>query len=68
MSFVPPHFSPYVIYVDTNNLIAGQMYDTTPKTGDPIHPKWFAAIGMACVSVILFATSDGRKRKKYKTA
>jgi hypothetical protein len=68
ISFVPPHFSPYVIYVDTNNLIAGQMYDTTPKTGDPIHPKWFASLGMAGVSVLLFATSDGRKRKKYKTA
>lgn len=68
ISFVPPHFSPYVIYVDTNNLIAGQMLDSTPATGDPIHPKWFAAIGMACVSVLLFVLSDGRKRKKYRAA
>ena len=68
ISFVPPHFSPYVIYVDTNNLTAGQTLDSTPTTGDPIHPKWFLAIGMACVSVILFAASDGRKRKKYRTA
>lgn len=68
VSFVPPHFSPYVIYVDTNNLIAGQMLDATPATGDPIHPKWFAAIGMACVSVLLFVLSDGRKRKKYRAA
>jgi len=68
VSFVPQHFSPYVIYVDTNNLIAGQMYDTTPATGDPIHPKWFAAIGMACVSILLFVMSDGRKRKKYRAA
>lgn len=66
ISFVPPHFSPYVIYVDTNNLTAGQMLDSTPKTGDPIHPKWFAAIGMACLSVILFVTSDGRGRKRKK--
>ncbi len=68
ISFVPPHFSPYVIYVDTNNLTAGQTLDSTPSTGDPIHPKWFLAIGMACVSVLLFAASDGRKRKKYRTA
>lgn len=68
ISFVPPHFSPYVIYVDTNNLIAGQMLDSTPATGDPIHPKWFAAIGMACVSILLFVLSDGRKRRKYRAA
>jgi len=68
VSFVPPHFSPYVIYVDTNNLIAGQMLDATPATGDPIHPKWFAAIGMACVSILLFVLSDGRKRRKYTAA
>lgn len=68
ISFVPPHFSPYVIYVDTNNLVAGQTFDSTPATGDPIHPKWFIAIGMACISVIMFATSDGRKRKNIKMA
>ena len=68
VSFIPPHFSPYVIYVDTNNLIAGQMLDATPATGDPIHPKWFAAIGMACVSILLFVLSDGRKRKNYRAA
>ena len=48
ITFTPPHFSPYVIYVDTNNLIAGLSYDQTPQTGDPIHPKWFLAIGFAC--------------------
>ncbi len=68
ISFVPPHFSPYVIYVDTNNLIAGQTLDQTPSTGDPIHPKWFLATGMACLSIILFATSDSRKKRNFKTA
>lgn len=67
ISFVPPHFSPYVIYVDTNNLVAGQMLDATPTTGDPIHPKWFAAIGMACISILLFVMSDGKKRRNYRT-
>jgi hypothetical protein len=66
ISFVPPHFSPYVIYVDTNNLTAGLMYDSTPSTGDPIHPKWFAVAGMACLSVLLFVGSDGHKRRRYK--
>ena len=68
ISFVPPHFSPYVIYVDTNNLVAGQNFDSTPATGDPIHPKWFLAIGMACLSVILFVSGDGRKRRIIRTA
>jgi hypothetical protein len=68
ISFVPQHFSPYVIYVDTSNLTAGLMYDSTPSTGDPLHPKWFAVIGMACVSVLLFVGSDGRRRRRYRTA
>ena len=46
-----------MIYVDTANLTAGTI-DTTPKTGDPIHPKWFLAIGMACISLILFFKKD----------
>jgi hypothetical protein len=68
ISFVAPHFSPYVIYVDKSNLSAGLMYDATPSTGDPIHPKWFAALGMACISIVLFVASDGRKRRRYRTA
>lgn len=66
MSFTAPHFSPYVAYVDTQNLVAGQMLDATPKTGDPIHPKWFLAAGMACLSIILFASGD--KKRKIKIA
>ena len=57
INFTATHFSPYVIYVDTANLTAGTI-DTTPKTGDPIHPKWFLAIGMACISLILFFKKD----------
>ncbi len=57
INFTAAHFSPYVIYVDTANLTAGTI-DATPKTGDPIHPKWFLAIGMACISLILFFKKD----------
>lgn len=63
--FTASHFSPYTIYVDTGNLTEG-MLDTTPKTGDPIHPKWFLSIGLACLSIILFMKRD--KRTKVKTA
>lgn len=63
--FTASHFSPYTIYVDTGNLTEG-MLDTTPKTGDPIHPKWFLSIGLACLSIILFMKKD--KRTKVKTA
>ena len=63
--FMATHFSPYTIYVDTGNLTES-MLDTTPKTGDPIHPKWFLSIGLACLSVILFLKKD--KGVKAKTA
>ena len=63
--FTATHFSPYTIYVDTGNLTEG-MLDTTPKTGDPIHPKWFLSIGLACLSIILFMKKD--KKVKLKTA
>lgn len=62
--FTASHFSPYTVYVDTGNLTEG-MLDTTPKTGDPIHPKWFLSIGLACLSVILFMKKD--KAVKVKT-
>lgn len=57
LNFTASHFTPYAIYVDTANLSAGAI-DATPKTGDPIHPKWFLAIGMACISLILFFKKD----------
>lgn len=63
--FTATHFSPYTIYVDTGNLTEG-MLDVTPKTGDPIHPKWFLSIGLACLSIILFLKKD--KNAKVKTA
>ncbi len=66
IQFTATHFSPYTIYVDKANLTEG-LIDATPKTGDPIHPKWFLAIGLACVSVILFAKKD-KVQPKVKTA
>ena len=57
INFTATHFSPYVIYVDTANLTDATI-DSTPKTGDPIHPKWFLAIGMACISLVLFFKRD----------
>lgn len=63
ITFKAEHFSPYVIYVNTQNLSAGATYDRTPKTGDGIHPKWFLSAGLACVSVFLFLKKDKRKGK-----
>ena len=42
--------------------------DSTPKTGDPIHPKWFLAVGMACISMILFFKRDKSVMVKRKAA
>ncbi len=62
--FTAEHFSPYVIYVDTENLTAGTITDSTPKTGDGIHPKWFLSIGLACISVVLFMKKDKKVLRK----
>lgn len=66
ISFTATHFSPYTVYVDTSNLSAG-VSDSTPKTGDLIHPKWFLAIALACVSLILLLKKD-KKQPNVKTA
>lgn len=66
INFTATHFSPYVIYVDTANLTEATI-DATPKTGDPIHPKWFLALGMASLSLILFFKRD-KSLIKAKTA
>lgn len=63
VTFTATHFSPYTIYVDTGNLSAQGMLDVTPKTGDPIHPKWFLSIGLACLSIILFIKKDKTAKK-----
>lgn len=63
VTFKAEHFSPYVIYVDTRNLTAGTVSDTTPKTGDGIHPKWFLSMGLASISVFLFLKRDRRVKK-----
>lgn len=60
MTFTATHFSPYGVYVDTQNLTASM--DMTPKTGDGIHPKWFLAVGLLCASVVLFMKKDEKKR------
>ena len=67
VNFTATHFSPYVIYVDTANLTEATI-DTTPKTGDPIHPKWFLALGLASVSLILFFKRDRKVVINTKTA
>ena len=68
VTFTAEHFSPYVIYVETNNLSEGYVADNTPKTGDGIHPKWFLSIGLACMAVVLFMKKDKRALQKVKVA
>ncbi len=58
MNFTATHFSPYVIYVDTDNLTASGTLDSTPKTGDMIHPKWFLVIGLVAAALFMFLKRD----------
>lgn len=64
VTFTAEHFSPYVIYADLGNLVTNPGTDHTPQTGDGIHPKWFLAIGLACLSFIMFMQKDARGDKK----
>lgn len=64
ITFVAPHFSPYVIYADTSDLSAGTVLDSTPKTGDGIAPKWFLSMGLAAVAVFLFVKKDKKRVAK----
>ena len=67
ITFTATHFSPYTIYVDTGNMtVSTGTLDSTPKTGDGIHPKWFLSIGLACISIILFTKKDRRYVKVYR--
>ena len=71
--FNTSHFSPYGIYeydgfggtgVVSNGkaIIRGGIKDNTPDTGDPIHPKWFLALGLAALAcVFLFYKGQGKK-------
>lgn len=70
VTFTAEHFSPYVIYVDITNLSDGTISDSTPTTGDGIHPKWFLSIGLACLSFVMFMVKDNGKspKKKQKVA
>lgn len=66
ISFTATHFSPYVIYVDTANLNADVIIDSTPKTGDGIHPKWFLSVGLLCISIVLFLKKDKQQEPAPK--
>ncbi len=58
VTFVATHFSPYAIYVDTANLGSGTTQDSTPQTGDGIHPKWFLSIGFLASAIFLYMKKD----------
>ncbi len=68
VTFTAEHFSPYVIYVDTGKAVSSggtsDVSDSTPKTGDGIHPKWFLSIGLASLSFVMFMQKDNKKKKQ----
>lgn len=54
------HLSPFAIY-HTEGTGNGRL-DVSPDTGEGIHPKWFAALGLLSLSAVVFFY---RPRKKY---
>lgn len=73
VSFIVSHLSPFAfcnvgstdrVYaegtVSGDNVVANGRLDESPDTGDPIHPKWFLAAGLASLAIgVLFI----KKRK-----
>lgn len=68
ITFTATHFSPYTIYVDTQNLSSGTILDENPKTGDGIHPKWFLSVGLAAASIFLFLKKDKKPARRVVRA
>lgn len=58
VTFTATHFSPYTIYVNTNNLSEPAAIDGSPKTGDGIQPKWFLVAGLTAMGIALFFMKD----------
>jgi len=67
LQFTTSHFSPFGIYtyldfggqavVSDGKAVITSLSgnkDDTPDTGDPIHPKWFLALGLLACAVALF--------------
>lgn len=61
VTFTATHFSPYTIYVNTNNLSEPVAIDGSPKTGDGIQPKWFLVAGLTAMGVALFFMKDKKR-------
>lgn len=57
VTFTAMHFSPYVLYADTQNLDA-RLMDVTPQTGDPLSLKWILVIGLGAASAFLFLKKE----------
>lgn len=68
MTYTVTHLSPYLVYVDTNNLTEAGIADATPKTADGIHPKWFLCFGLAAIAIVLFLKKDPEEYLKKKAA
>lgn len=75
LQFTTSHFSPYGIYnyssfgaqaqVSNGKAVFTSLSgskDDTPDTGDPIHPKWFLALGLFSASVALFFYGNRKKQ------
>ncbi len=78
IQFTTSHFSPLGIYsyagingqaqVTDGRAVISSLSgnkDDTPDTGDPIHPKWFLALGLLAGAVALFFY-QGKPRRKIK--
>ena len=76
LQFTTTHFSPVGIYSysgyggqavvsNGNAVILGTgAKDNTPDTGDFVHPKWFLAMGLTALAIVLFFYKGKRKVNK----
>lgn len=62
LTFDISHTGIYGIYSFNSTAVAKIDLDVSPDTGDYIHPKWFLAIGLFALGLVLLLISDKSKK------
>ena len=59
------HTGYYGLYSFNSTAVSKYNLDVSPDTGDPIHPKWFLAVGLMAMGLVLILIR-GKERVSVK--
>ncbi len=60
LTFELSHTGKYGVYAYSSESASSLNLDSTPDTGDPIHPKWFLALGLFAIGIAWFVSAGKR--------